>query len=168
MVHDKTIKILEESGTKEKEKRGWGNKEKRKTLKRTTENSCRQKKEEEKTLLRLNKIEEKNEKEWLLKVKKDLKRTEAFEKRIKRRQDMRKKKSNSKNKMIDHSLIHANKSGPLYMPGFFYNKVPSLMHNCSLNKMIDHYLMQTCSPIQAQQGSLIDAWLFINPCRGVP
>ena len=48
--------------------------------------------EEEKTMLRLNRIEEKKEKERLLKVKKDMKRKEAIEKRIKRRQDMNKNK----------------------------------------------------------------------------
>ena len=48
--------------------------------------------EEEKTMLRLNRIEEKKEKERLPKVKKDMKRKEAIEKRIKRRQDMNKNK----------------------------------------------------------------------------
>ena len=36
-----------------------------------------------------------------------------------------------KNKLINHSLIHANKRVPLYMPGYFYNKVPLWMHDCS-------------------------------------
>ena len=125
-------KISGESGTKEKEKRGWGNKEKRKTLKRTTENSCRQKKEEEKTLLRLNKIEENKEKEWLLKVKKDLKRKKQLKRELRGDKTWSKIEiKNNKNKLIDHSLIHANTCAPLYMPGFFYNKVPLWMHDCS-------------------------------------
>ena len=48
-------------------------------------------------MLRLyNKIEEKKEKERLMKAKKDLKRKEAIEKRIKRRQDMSKNKNKIK------------------------------------------------------------------------
>ena len=42
--------------------------------------------------MRLNKIEEKKEKEQLLKVKEDLTRKEAIEKRTKSREDMRKNK----------------------------------------------------------------------------
>ena len=55
--------------------------------------------------------------------------------------------SKNKNKLIDHSLIHANKRVPLYMPGFFL-----------------------------QQGSFMDArlflkqndWPFPNSCKRVP
>ena len=67
-------------------------KKRERLLKEQQKIAADQRKEEEKTMLRLNKIEEKKEKERLMKAKKDLKRKEAIEKRIKRRQDMSKNK----------------------------------------------------------------------------
>ena len=88
----KDKKGLGKSWYQKKETRGRRKKEKPKNIKGAREKNLRGKKEEEKRVQKLTRIEEKKEKERLLKARKDLKRKEAIEKRIKRRQEMHKNK----------------------------------------------------------------------------